>query len=52
MPHPISLEEWTKTWLPGLEKDGRAVAAFPTPDGKMIVVEPARMSADIEGLID
>lgn len=43
----ISLNDWLKKWLPGMEKDGRQIAVFPVPDGKGMVVSPARVKADL-----
>lgn len=31
-PVEIELEEFMKSWLPGLAKEGKVVAVFPTPD--------------------
>jgi hypothetical protein len=47
-PAAIPLDEWLAVWLPGLERDGRAVAVFPTPGGKGVVVEATRLRADLE----
>ena len=47
-PAAIPLDEWLAAWLPGLERDGRAVAVFPTPGGKGVVVEATRLRADLE----
>ena len=47
-PAAIPLDEWLAAWLPGLERDGRAVAVFPTPGGKGVVVEVTRLRADLE----
>ena len=47
-PVAIPLVEWLTAWLPGLEGDGRAVAVFPAPGAKGVVVEAARLRADLE----
>jgi hypothetical protein len=46
-PERIALEDWVERWLPGIERDLRAVAVFPTPGLKGAVVEPSRMAADL-----
>jgi hypothetical protein len=35
-------------WLPGMEKDGIAVAVFPSSEGKGVLVAPARLKKDLE----
>lgn len=44
----IDLDVWIERWLPGIEKDNRLIAIFPTPDDKGAVVESGRLSADLE----
>ena len=51
-PTPIEVHEWLASWLPGLTADGSKVAVFPTPQGKGVVVEPARLAADIQDELD
>jgi hypothetical protein len=48
--HPASLDldEWITRWLPGIEKDRRAVAVFPIPSGSGTPVTPSRLRADLE----
>lgn len=48
IPTPIEVHEWIEKWLPGLAKDRMKVAVFPTPEGKMVVVDPLRLRGDIE----
>jgi hypothetical protein len=43
----IPLDEWLAKWIPGLIKDNRNVAVFPTPSGQGIVVSPARLQSDL-----
>ena len=51
-PASISLEDWAADWLTDMESDGRAVSAFPTPDGRTVVVDPAQFSADLEAELE
>jgi Protein of unknown function (DUF2750) len=44
----IDLDVWIKRWLPGIKKDNRLIAVFPTPDDKGAVVESGRIGADLE----
>jgi hypothetical protein len=46
-PQTIDLSDWLEKWLPGLEKDNRYVAAFPTTVLKAPVVAPSRMKSDL-----
>ena len=46
-PAVIDLEAWMQRWIPGMTKDGRQVAVFPTPEDKGIVVEPSRLGSDL-----
>ena len=48
----ISVEDFMDKWLTGMERDGVKVVAFPTPDMKGVVVEPARMRADLSEKLD
>jgi hypothetical protein len=47
-PGPISLSDWMTKWLPGLERDERRVAVFPTTDNQDVVVDPAAMSGCLQ----
>ena len=47
-PTPIEIHEWTGKWLSGLSADRMKVAVFPTPEGKMVVVDPLQLRIDIE----
>lgn len=49
---PIDVHDRIKDWAPGLAADGHKVAVFPTPQMKGIVVEPARLAADIQAELD
>jgi len=48
VPRRIELLKWMEDWLPGLVRDGRQVAAFPTPENKGVVVSSSRMRNDLE----
>jgi len=47
-PRTISLSDWINRWIPGMTRDKRLVAVFPTPEGKGIVVSPDRIKDDLE----
>jgi hypothetical protein len=44
----IDLDAWMERWLPGIEKDSRLIAIFPTPDDKGAVVGSKRLAGDLE----
>ncbi len=44
LPQAIDVGTWLARWLPGLERDRRLVAVFPTPDGKGAPFGAARFS--------
>jgi len=51
-PRAITLDDWLRTWIPGMERDGKQVAVFPTRAGgeggdNVVVVDPARLRADL-----
>jgi hypothetical protein len=43
----IDLDAWLERWIPGMEKDTRLIAVFPTPQDKGVVVEPRRFETDL-----
>jgi len=47
-PTPIDVHEWVEKWLPGLARDRMKIAVFPTPEGKMVIVDPLQLRSDIE----
>ena len=47
-PKAIELKTWLERWIDGAKRDGRLFAVFPTPESRGAVVEPDRLSADIE----
>jgi hypothetical protein len=46
-PSPIALDIFMDKWLPGMMKDGRRLAVFPTPSGRGVAVEPTRLLLDL-----
>ena len=46
-PRMIALDDWLARWIPGMERDKRVVAVFPTPNDKGVVVEPKRLGTDL-----
>ena len=46
-PHAIDSDVFLARWIPGMEKDGRLVAVFPTPANRGVVVAPARLKGDL-----
>lgn len=47
-PRPIDLSTWLERWTPGLIRDRRLVAVFPTPGKKGICVDAAQLRDDLE----
>jgi len=48
-PKAIEMEAWLARWIPGMMRDARLVAVFPTPSDKGVAVEPAQLEADLRG---
>ena len=46
-PAAIPLREWLDRWVPGMERDGRAVAVMPTREDRGVVVAAERLAADL-----
>lgn len=46
-PRDIDLSAWMERWLPGMLKDGKQVAVFPTPRDKGVVVSPEQLQEDL-----
>ena len=46
-PKSIPLDAWLNRWTPGMERDGRFVAVFPTPKDQGVVVDPRRLEGDL-----
>ncbi|HEY2585405.1 MAG TPA: DUF2750 domain-containing protein [Tepidisphaeraceae bacterium] len=54
-PRAIELSAWIDRWIPGITRDGRAVAVFPTRTAdanRGTVVEPEQMLQDLRGELD
>jgi hypothetical protein len=47
VPKSIELDAWLERWIPGMERDGKRVAIFPTPGNRGVAIEPARLGADL-----
>ena len=47
-PRKIELKDWLGKWIPGMEKDGRTVAVFPTVGTKTPTIPPAKLKRDLE----
>jgi hypothetical protein len=43
----IPLSRWLEAWIPGISRDGRAVAVFPVSGGRGIVVTAERLRDDL-----
>jgi hypothetical protein len=48
----ITLDEWLDKWLPGIRRDGRLLAVFPTPTSKGFIVPSEAMKEDLEAEIE
>lgn len=46
-PVAIELSAWLERWIPGMTKDHRQIAVFPTSQDKGVVVSPERLNADL-----
>ncbi len=46
-PAVIGIEAWMQRWIPGMIRDNRRVAVFPTKNDKGVVVEPSRLQSDL-----
>lgn len=54
-PRAIELSAWTERWIPGMTRDRRAVAVFPTQtagESRGVVVEPEQMLQDLRRELD
>lgn len=47
VPRSIELDAWMERWIPGIERDRRLIAVFPLANDKGVVVDPARLAADL-----
>jgi hypothetical protein len=46
-PASIPLDRWLAAWLPGMVRDGRFAAVFPTPNGQGVVVAAGKLADDL-----
>ena len=46
-PRAIDITTWIEKWIPGMHRDNRSVAAFPTPCDKGVIIDPERMAVDM-----
>jgi hypothetical protein len=51
-PYAIDLGAWLDKWTPGMVRDGRKVAVFPSPASKGVVVGPEHLADSIEDELD
>ncbi|MGZ4845209.1 MAG: DUF2750 domain-containing protein, partial [Candidatus Angelobacter sp.] len=47
-PKKIDLDEWLNKWIPGMEKDHRAVAVFPATESQTTTASPLKVKSDLE----
>lgn len=47
-PRSIPLNHWLNAWLPGIARDFRLIAVFPTPESKGPIVTPERLREDMQ----
>ena len=47
-PRRISLDDWLEKWTPGMARDKRNVAVFPTTTSETVTVDPLRLKSDLE----
>jgi hypothetical protein len=47
-PVRIEISTYLERWIPGMVRDRRLVAIFPTPSDKGVVVTPERLRQDLE----
>jgi hypothetical protein len=47
-PRSVELDAWLDRWLPGIERDGRMLAVFPTPTGAGVVVTSDKFRSDLD----
>lgn len=48
VPASITLGDWLGKWTPGLIRDSRLVAVFPSVENEGVIVSPARLQQDLE----
>ena len=47
-PRMIELSTWLEKWIPGIGRDSRLIAVFPTASDKGVVVSSDRLKSDLE----
>jgi len=52
VPEAIPLDRWLEGWLPGIARDGRAVAVFPVPNGVGVTVEAEWLACDLSEALE
>ena len=48
LPEPIPLDVFMSRWLPGMARDNRFAAVFPTPANNGVVVDPLELLTELE----
>lgn len=51
-PEPLPLALFMQRWLPGMARDGRQVAIFPTPTGEGLIAAPDELLRDLTAARD
>ncbi|MBK1701485.1 DUF2750 domain-containing protein [Thiococcus pfennigii] len=46
-PEPLPLDRFMDRWLPGMARDGRQLAVFPTPAGQGLIADPQELLDDL-----
>ncbi len=46
-PRSVEVSDWLELWLPGLAREGKLIAAFPTPSSLGVAVTPERFGDDL-----
>ena len=51
-PKAIPLDVWTSRWLPGIAKDSRGIAVFPTVEDKGVIVDSTVVAMDLQSELE
>ena len=46
-PKVIELDAWLERWTPGIKRDGRMLAVFPSPSNRGVAVEVGKLADDL-----
>lgn len=46
-PKAIAVAAWLDRWIPGMERDQRLVAVFPTPNDMGVAIDPRQLERDL-----